>query len=46
MGEKIIDGKKAGKEANSIDEQVLNVGEGQDFIDGRSVYDSILNLTP
>ena len=35
-----------GKEANNIDEQVLDVKKAQEFINEESVYDFILNLTP
>ena len=46
MGEKIIDGRKAGKEANNISEQALDVENAQEFINEMSVYDFILNLNP
>ena len=35
-----------GKEANNIDEQVLDVKKAQEFINEESVYDFILRLTP
>lgn len=35
-----------GKEANNIDEQVLDVKKAQEFINEKLVYDFILNLTP
>ena len=34
------------KEANNIDEQALDVKKAQEFINEKSVYDFILNLTP
>ena len=35
-----------GKEANNIDEQALDITRYQVFVDEKSVYDFILNLTP
>ena len=35
-----------GKEANNIDEQPLDITRSQVFVDEKSVYDFILNLTP
>jgi hypothetical protein len=35
-----------GKEANNIDEHALGVKKAQEFINERTVYDFILNLTP
>ena len=35
-----------GKDADNIDEQVLDVKKAQEFVDEKSVYDFILNLTP
>jgi DNA polymerase elongation subunit (family B) len=35
-----------GKEANNIDEQVLDVKKAQEFINEKAVYDFILQLTP
>lgn len=39
-------GWRCEKEANNIDEQALDVKKAQEFINERSVYDFILNLTP
>ena len=39
-------GWRCEKEANNIDDQVLDVKKAQEFINERSVYDFILNLTP
>ena len=35
-----------GKEATNIDDQALDVKKAQEFINEKSVYDFILNLTP
>ena len=35
-----------GKEANNIDEQVLDVKKAQEFVDEKLICDFILNLTP
>ncbi|MDR6223515.1 hypothetical protein [Methanococcoides alaskense] len=35
-----------GKEANSIDEQELDVKKAQEFINEKRVYDFVLKLTP